>query len=63
MFHSSSSFTPCILFAGQPVILATGFHGTVSDRQLADAGICEVVEKPISMAKLAMVMRGILGKT
>ncbi|MEI8290770.1 MAG: PAS domain S-box protein [Verrucomicrobiota bacterium] len=48
--------------ADMPVILATGFHGTVSDRQLADAGVCEVVEKPISMAKLAMVLRGILGK-
>ena len=45
-----------------PIILATGFHSTVSDRQLTDAGICEVVEKPISMAKLAMVLRGILGK-
>ncbi|MEI8288857.1 MAG: PAS domain S-box protein [Verrucomicrobiota bacterium] len=45
-----------------PVLLATGFHGTVSDRQLQDSGICEVVEKPISMAKLAMMLRGILGK-
>ena len=45
-----------------PVILATGFHGTVTDQQLQAAGICEVVEKPISMATLAMMMRGILGK-
>ena len=44
-----------------PVILATGFHGTVSDRQLTAAGICEVVEKPILMGTLAMVLRGILG--
>ena len=44
-----------------PVILATGFHGTVTDQQLQAAGICEVVEKPISMAALAMVLRGMLG--
>ncbi|MEI8288387.1 MAG: PAS domain S-box protein [Verrucomicrobiota bacterium] len=48
--------------ADMPVVLATGFHGTVSDAQLADAGICEVVEKPISMTTLALVLRGILGK-
>ncbi|MEI8289983.1 MAG: PAS domain S-box protein [Verrucomicrobiota bacterium] len=48
--------------ADMPVILATGFQGTVTDRQLTDSGICEVVEKPMSMATLAMVLHGILGK-
>lgn len=45
-----------------PIILATGFHGTVTDQQLQDAGICEVVEKPISMTALAMVLRSWLDK-
>ena len=45
-----------------PIILATGYQGTVTKPQLDGAGICELVEKPISMATLAKVLRGILGK-
>lgn len=48
--------------ADLPIILATGFHGAVTDQQLYDAGICEVVEKPISVMALAMVLCSWLGK-
>ena len=49
------------LRADLPIILATGFQGTVTQQQLEGAGICELVDKPISMAALAKVLRGILG--
>jgi len=48
--------------ADLPVILATGFKGTVTDRQLHDAGICELVEKPISLTAIAGVLQKLLGK-
>ena len=48
--------------ANLPIILVTGYQGTMTKPQMKDAGICELVEKPISMATLATVLRGILGK-
>ena len=45
-----------------PVVLATGFHGVVTEQQLHEAGIVGLVEKPISMTTLAAVMRSILEK-
>ena len=45
-----------------PVILATGFKSTVTDRQLLDAGICQLLDKPIPMTTFANVLRDVLGK-
>ncbi len=45
-----------------PIILATGYKATVTERQLRAAGICELMEKPISLTALAGVLRKVLGK-
>ncbi len=45
-----------------PIILATGFKSTVTDRQLLDAGICQLLDKPIPMTTFANVLRDVLGK-
>ena len=50
------------LRADLPIILATGFKGTVNERQLHAAGICELVEKPVSLSALAGVLQNRLGK-
>ena len=48
--------------ADLPVILATGFRASVSGEQLRQAGVFELVEKPISITTLAEVLHAILGK-
>jgi PAS domain S-box-containing protein len=49
--------------ADMPVILTTGFCSAVSEQRLKEAGICQLIEKPISLAKLAETLQGVLGKT
>jgi CheY-like chemotaxis protein len=50
------------LRADLPIILATGFKGTVNERQMRQAGICELVEKPVSLSALAGVFHKWLAK-
>ena len=45
-----------------PIILATGFRATVTEQQLQETGIWELVEKPINMTTLAGVLRNSLVK-
>jgi FixJ family two-component response regulator len=46
-----------------PIILASGFSADVSRETLDDAGICELLEKPISRDLLAeVVQRSLAGK-
>ncbi len=47
--------------ADLPVILMTGFQGTVTNQQIQEAGICKVVEKPVALPRLAVILRDILG--
>ncbi len=46
--------------ADLPIVLATGFKATVSAQLLADAGISELVEKPVSITILAEVLHRLL---
>jgi len=46
-----------------PIILATGFSGTLTRKQLHAVGVCQLVEKPVSMASLANALRDLLGES
>ena len=50
------------LRADLPIVLATGYKATVTERQLHTAGICELMDKPVSLMVLAAVLRKVLGK-
>jgi CheY-like chemotaxis protein len=45
-----------------PVVLATGYTSTLNHQHLLDAGICELLEKPVSMTALADVLERVFGK-
>lgn len=50
------------LRADLPIIMATGYKATVTQKQLKEAGICELYEKPISMTTIAEALHRVLGK-
>jgi nitrogen-specific signal transduction histidine kinase/ActR/RegA family two-component response regulator len=45
-----------------PVVLATGYSSTLNHHDLLDAGICELLEKPVSMTALADVLQRVFGE-
>jgi CheY-like chemotaxis protein len=45
-----------------PVLLASGFSVALSREELREAGICGLVEKPVSMPALAALLNGALPK-
>jgi signal transduction histidine kinase/ActR/RegA family two-component response regulator len=44
-----------------PIILATGFKASLTNADLRKAGICELLEKPVAMLKLAEALHAVLG--
>jgi PAS domain S-box-containing protein len=44
-----------------PIILATGFRASLTTEDLRKAGICELLEKPMSLVKLAEALHAVLG--
>ncbi len=46
-----------------PVIICTGFSETLTPEAVADAGVCELVMKPIGMRQLAEAVRRALART
>jgi CheY-like chemotaxis protein len=47
---------------GMPIILMSGYSGSVTDEMLRDAGIQELLEKPITPLALAEVVQRVLAK-
>ncbi len=47
---------------GKPVVIITGYSKNLTPENLADAGVTEVVRKPISGQRLAGVLRRVLDK-
>jgi len=45
-----------------PVILMSGYSGSVTDEMLSDAGILELLEKPIAPLALAEAVQRTLAK-